>query len=158
MADKFNFEEYSETAMFARLTADPEVRAAGSFQIITMRLVASTAGKKGDDGQYVKDTAPMYIDCEFWQRDKKGDFEFIQEHIKSGDKVFVKGRLVYETWDDKNSPGTKRSKHKLSGLLIKIIDKKGGGDSAPAQQQRGGYQAKTPAAGVDSTDHSEVPF
>lgn len=142
-----------------RVTADPESRAAGAFQIMQVRFAVSERSKKKPDGTWENDPNPLYMDMEVWKRDKKGLYEVIEEFVRKGDELHVEGKLKMESWDDKNSPGTKRYKVKLALEEMQMLGGKKGDGEQPApktSQQSGGYKPQ-PAPNSD-VDDSNIPF
>ena len=104
----------------------------------------------------------------------------ITQYTHTGSQVYLEGRLVYETWEDKNGGG-KRSKHKLVVDEVQLLDKVGdsgggGGDDemgAPRSNFSGGSRGVAPARGPaprpstpppdddfggDEKQEGEIPF
>jgi len=138
-----------------RVTAEPESRAAGQFQIMQVRFCVNERSKKDAAGNWINDPNPLWIDLEVWKRDKKGLYEVIEEYVKKGDELYVEGKLKMESWEDKNGGG-KRSKVKLELQEMQMLGGKkdfGGGDSAPAPRS-----APRPAPVVEPVEEGDIPF
>jgi len=76
--------------------------------------------------------------------------ETVHKYLKKGSKVYVEGRLTYDSWEDKET-GQKRKKAKITAETVRFISSKSDADAAPpvASDKR-----KFPP----NMHHSSVPF
>ena len=171
--------------LIGRLTDNPEpprVLPNSGSTVVKFRFAVGKS-KKRPDGSWENDPNPLYLDCEAYSRaDVTRQMkltDLIVQYCAKGSQIYVEGRLQYETWDDKNNPGQKRSKHKMVVESIQFLDAKGAGESAggggedrasysparapagsgrPAQQpppRGGGYSDGPPDQGDGDSD---IPF
>ena len=102
-----------------RLTRNPEVRFLPGSETAVASFGVACSEKYKD-----KEKTAFY-DCKAWG--KLG--EICGEYLTKGSKVFIRGRLEQETWED--SDGKKRSKHVIRIDKLEFCEsKKDGGSSA----------------------------
>jgi single-strand DNA-binding protein len=126
---------FNKVVFIGRLTRDPEVRTFASGGMVAKIGFAVTNRKKNTQtGQW--EDEPMFIDCEAYNR---GDFgklaDLVRDKCKKGSQILIEGKLHLDTWDDKNNPGQKRSKHKVVVDNIQLLD----GRPADGMGGGGGY-------------------
>ncbi|MBD65802.1 MAG: hypothetical protein CME62_11385 [Halobacteriovoraceae bacterium] len=87
---------FSQTLIIGHLGANPEMKYTKSSKAI---LTFSVGVAEYLPPSAPKDQKPKthWHKCRVW--DKRA--ETLQPQLKKGDKVFVKGTLVYDTWQDK---------------------------------------------------------
>jgi single-strand DNA-binding protein len=169
----------NKVMLIGRLTDNPEpprVLPNSGSTVVKFRFAVGRSKKDPQTGQWVSDPNPLYIDCEAFSRpdDNRKLTDLISQYCQRGSQIYVEGRLQYETWNDKNNPDQKRSKHKVVVENIQFLDaRQGGGDEggmggqtgmarggnrgAPAQQPaRGGGYSSPPDDGAPSGD--DIPF
>jgi single-strand DNA-binding protein len=131
---------FNKVVLIGRLTRDPETRSFPSGGMVAKIGFAVTNRKKNTQtGQW--EDEPMFIDCEVYNRGETGKLaDLVRDRCKKGSQILLEGKLHLDTWDDKNNPGQKRSKHKIVVDNIQLLDGRpadggsyGGGGSA------GGY-------------------
>lgn len=81
--------------IIGRLTRDPELKDAGSYQVVNFSIAVN--GFKKDES--------YFFDCQAWG---KLATDIIMPYIKKGNRVGITGDLKQQTWNDKD--GGKRSK------------------------------------------------
>lgn len=87
---------FSETLIIGHLGAEPELKyTKNQNPILTMSIGVSERVKSTDP----KDKKPKthWHKCRRWGLQAENSANF----LKKGDKVFIKGHLVYDTWEDK---------------------------------------------------------
>ena len=119
-----------------RLTRNPEIRfLPGSETAIAQFAVACSE-------KYKDKEKTAYYDCKAWGKLA----EICGKYLTKGSKVFIRGKLEQETWEDKDS-GKMRSKH------IIRIDKL---EFCESKRQDGGQNAfDEPSGGFSDED---IPF
>jgi single-strand DNA-binding protein len=142
----------NKVMLIGRLTEDPEqprVLPNSGSTVVKFRFAVGRSRKNPQTGQWESDPNPLYIDCEAFSRpdDNRKLTDLISQYCRKGSQLYVEGRLQYETWNDKNNPEQKRSKHKVVVENIQFLDaRQGGGDEggmgmgggAPMGVTRGG--------------------
>ncbi len=134
----------NKVLLIGRLTRDPEVRSFSTGGKVANFGFAVTNRKKNmTTGQWEDD--PMFIDCKVFNRGEFGkQADLVEQSLHKGNQVFLEGRLVLETWDDKQS-GQKRSKHVLYVDNFQFLEPRQegmGGDGAVRQQRSGGFAGR----------------
>lgn len=124
----------NKVMLIGRLTDNPEpprVLPNSGSTVVKFRFAVGRS-KKRPDGTWENDPNPLYIDCEAWARPDDNRptklTDIVSQYCTKGKQIYLEGRLQYETWDDKNNPGQKRSKHKIMVDSIQFLDAAGGGD------------------------------
>lgn len=143
--------------LIGRLTADPEppkVLPSSGSTVINFRFAVSTPTKDKSTGKYINDPRPLYIDCAVFSNKEGGGLTNVVQYMKKGTECYLEGKLEFEQWDDKDSPGKKRSKHKMTVNAIQLLGDKSSSDSTPAANDGGG----SPAPANDSGDGGDFPF
>lgn len=96
---------FNTVIIAGRLTADPELKQAGSSQVCKFRLATNRSWKDSNTGE--KREEVCFIHCEAWG--KQG--ETFERFFRKGNSVLIHGRLKLDEWEDKD--GNKRSAHKI---------------------------------------------
>ena len=124
----------NKVMLIGRLTDNPEppkVLPNSGSTVVKFRFAVGRSKKNPQTGQWESDPNPLYIDCEAFSRpdDNRRLTDLISQYCQKGSQIYVEGRLHYETWNDKNNPDQKRSKHKIVVENIQFLDsRQGGGD------------------------------
>lgn len=89
---------FSQIIVIGHIGADPELKYTKNSKAV---LSISVGVSEYLPPETPKDIKPKthWHKCRAW--DKKA--EIIKPSLKKGDKVFIKGSLVYDTWQDKTS-------------------------------------------------------
>src|SRR5262249_30900243 len=135
----------NKVMLIGRLTKDPEAPRTlpnSGTTVVRFRFAVGRS-KKNEAGGWDKGPNQLKVDCEAVRRaePKRNLVELISKYARSGDPLYVEGRLVFEEWEDKNGGG-KRSKHKVVVESIEFLgarnneDGGGMGGEAPARQNR----------------------
>src|SRR5688572_31643264 len=117
----------NKVMLIGRLTDNPEpprtLPNTGST-VVKFRFAVGKSKKNPQTGQWENDPNPLYIDCDAFTRptDNFRLVDLISQYCRKGSQIYVEGRLQYETWEDKNNPGQKRSKHKIVVETIQLLD------------------------------------
>jgi single-strand DNA-binding protein len=138
----------NKVMLIGRLTDNPEpprtLPNSGST-VVKFRFAVGRSRKNPQTGQWENDPNPLYIDCEVFTRpDTRRDLcNLVSQYCRKGSQLYIEGRLQLDTWEDRNNPGQKRSKHKVVVENIELLDSRqdggGGGMNRGAPAQSGGY-------------------
>jgi single-strand DNA-binding protein len=140
----------NKVMLIGRLTDNPEpprVLPNSGSTLVKFRFAVGRSKKNPQTGQWENDPNPLYIDCEAFTR-PDATFrltDIICQYCTKGSQVYVEGKLQLDTWDDKNNPGQKRSKHKVVVEAIQLLDTRGAGQGGGGQD--GGYSSYGAPAG-----------
>ncbi len=134
---------FNKVVLIGRLTRDPEVRTFASGGMVAKIGFAVTNRRKNTQtGQW--EDEPMFIDCEIYNRGETGkQADLVRDRCRKGSQIMIEGKLHLDTWDDKNNPGQKRSKHKIVIDNVQLLDGKpadgqGGGSGTGGGEYQGG--------------------
>jgi len=138
----------NKVMLIGRLTDNPEEPRTlpnSGTRVIRFRFAVGRS-RRNEQGGWDKDPNQLYIDCECYARpDSKRDLvNLIHQYAKKGDSLYVEGRLVYETWDDKQT-GQKRSKHKLVVDGVEFLGGRNTDDSSASGRTLSGGRNVPPA-------------
>lgn len=144
MAQSFN-----SVQLMGNLTRDPELRyTPGGVAVCSFSIAVSERFKKGEEWQ----ERTHFFEITTWA----GTAENVAKHKKKGDPVFVAGRLVHETWNDKNGGG-KRSMVKVVAERVVYLNRSsgppGGGGAAA-----GGGRDRDDGPPPDYGSEDDIPF
>jgi single-strand DNA-binding protein len=154
--------------LIGRLTDNPEpprtLPNSGST-VVKFRFAVGRSRKNPQTGQWESDPNPLYIDCEVFTRpDTRRDLcNLVTQYCRKGSQIFIEGRLQLDTWDDKNNPGQKRSKHKVVVESLEFLDtRQDGAGGGPAGGMNRGAPVRAgggyPAGGPDDDPHAGDDF
>lgn len=118
--------ELNKVMLIGNLTRDPELSYIASGQALAKLGLAVSRRYKDRNGEMKEETA--FVDLDAWG--KTG--EFCSQYLKKGRRVFVEGRLKYDSWE---KDGVKRSKLSVSVERIQFADAK------PSEQMAGGEES-----------------
>jgi single-strand DNA-binding protein len=122
---------FNKVILIGRLTDNPEpprVLPNSGSTVVKFRFAVSKNSKKNAQGGWENDPNPLYIDCEAFSKPEfPGLTNVITQWCTKGKEIMIEGRLQYDTWDDKNNPGQKRSKHKVVVEAVQLLGGGGGG-------------------------------
>ena len=96
---------YNKIILLGNLTRDVETIFSGSGLVIAKTAIATSKKFKSNTGEPKEEVC--FVDIDFYGRSA----EIASEYLKKGSKILVEGRLVFDTWSDKN--GFKKSKHSV---------------------------------------------
>lgn len=131
---------FNRVILMGNLTRDPELRyTPGGVAVTDLSLAVNEVRGRGDDR---KETA-HFFDVTVWDRMA----ENCSQYLTKGSPVLVEGRLVQDTWEDRET-GKKRSKIKVVANTVQFL---GGGNSGGGSRGGGGggganANANAPAA------------
>ena len=107
------------------LTRDPEIRYTPQGTAVGTLGLAVSRKFKTKDGEQKEEVC--FVDVDVWARQA----ENCGEYLKKGSSILVEGRLILDTWSDKET-GQKRSKHKIRAFRVQFLNRPQGQSSSPA--------------------------
>ena len=116
---------FNQVSFIGRLGKDPELTVTPSGKPVTKFSLAVDQGK---------DQKPMWLNVTAWEKLA----EIVEKYALKGMQVFVQGKLMIRSYDDKQ--GVKRQSIDIVANVVQILDKKQNGDAQPT------------AAGYDDKD------
>jgi single-strand DNA-binding protein len=130
------------------LTRDPEMRAAGSTSVTSLRVACNARRKNGQTGEW--EDQPNYFDVTVWGAQGENCAKFLAK----GRPVAIDGRLHWREWADKDS-GQKRQAVDIIADTVQFL---GGRDDAG---NGNGYSSSVRApegdVPIDSSDFDSTP-
>lgn len=137
------------------LTQNPEVRYTPQGTAVAQFRLAVNRTYRTKDGQQKEEVC--FVDIETWGRQA----ETCGEYLSKGRPVLVEGRLVLDTWENKE--GQKRSKHKVRANRVQFLGSpgSGGGSSQAAPPPSAPFEEDfTPSSEFEppSRGGDEIPF
>ena len=130
---------YCRVILIGNLTRDPELRYTGQGTAVSDLRVAVTTRRGGRNTEAKDET--LFIDVTVWDRLA----EFVNEWFSKGKPILVEGRLVEDSWQDKET-GEKRAKVKILADRVQFLPRSDAGGGA---QGGGGYVQRAPAGDGD---------
>ena len=128
----------NKVMLIGNLTRDPEIKytpkgtAIADIGLAVNRTYSTESGEKREE--------VTFIDVTLWGRVA----EIVGEYCKKGRPLFVEGRLQLDTWDDK-ATGQKRSKLKVVGENIQLLNSREGGGGGGGGEHGEGRAESRPA-------------
>ena len=148
---------FNRVVLMGNLTRDPELRYLPSGMAVSdIALAVNDRFKR--DGEWVEE--PTFVDITLWGRTA----EVANEYTSKGSSVLIEGRLKLEQWE---KDGQKRSKLKVVGERMQMLDRKGGGSGGGSQSTEqqsgdsnfGSSAAKAPVGGPPAPPaEDDIPF
>ena len=131
---------YCRVIMIGNLTRDPELRYTGQGTAVSDLRVAVTTRRGGRNAEAKEET--LFIDATVWDRQA----EFVNEWFSKGKPILIEGRLVEDSWQDKET-GEKRSKVKVLADRVQFLPRgDGGGGQGGGQAHRASGGGEAPSA------------
>ena len=116
----------------AGVIAEPELRYTGSGKAVLNLRFAFNDSRFNDQTRQWENTRTFYVDGTAWE-----DVALrLADTIRSGDQVYVEGRLETQEWE---KDGQNRSKPNLTVRTVRKLEK------AQQPQQQGGFQQQQQA-------------
>ena len=146
---------FNRVILVGNLTRDPELRYTPQGTAVTDLRLAVTTYRGGRGTERKEET--VFIDATVWDRMA----ENCNEYLSKGRPVLVEGRLVQDTWDDRES-GQKRSKIKLVANTVQFLGGReggeGGGGGGGKGRQRPAGQPDNAPLDDDFGGGDDIPF
>lgn len=143
---------YNKVMLMGNLVRDIELRYTPNGNAVCDVAVAVNDRKKVN-GEWVEDT--VFVDVTLWSRNA----EVAAEYLGKGSLVFIDGRLKLDKWE--NDEGDKRSKLKVIGERMQMLNKPGG--SRPTQSESSNDSddsddSEDSNSNDEANNDSEIPF
>jgi len=143
----------NRVVLVGNLTRDPEVRAAGSTSVCSLRLAVNDSVKDRETGDW-KDY-PNYFDIDVFgaQGERCGQW------LSKGRQVAVEGRLRWREWQTQE--GQKRSAVSVVADNVQFIGPREGGGGRPPEggvSSEGGAPFNDTELDVASASDDDIPF
>lgn len=136
----------NKAILVGRLGKDPELRSTESGKAVCTFSLATTDRWTGDDG--LKKEATTWHNIVAWGRQA----EVIKEYLAKGKEVYIEGRIVNRSYDDKE--GNKRYVSEVVVQNFQFI----GGKSSP-ETQTGQTNSGSGAEGPQGAENDDdLPF
>lgn len=138
MAGSFN-----KVILMGNLVKDPELRYTPQGTAVTdISLAINDNRSKATQGQD-RNANTTFVDVTIWERPA----EIICEFMRKGRPILIEGRLVMDSWDDRET-GKKMRKLKVVATSFQFVDSgRGDGEGAPSGGGEGGYGGGAPRSG-----------
>jgi len=146
----------NKAIIIGNLGADPEVRSTQSgITVTTINVATSESWRDKNTGENVEQTE--------WHRvvmwAKLG--EIAGEYLRKGSQVYIEGRIQTRKWQDQS--GQDRYTTEIKANEMQMLGGRGGGGSAPLNDNGGGSQhnAPSPQGGESAPapfEDDDIPF
>jgi single-strand DNA-binding protein len=144
----------NRVVLTGNLTRDPELRAAGSTSVCSLRIACNTR-RKGSDGNW--EDKPNYFDVTVWGAQGENCATYLQK----GRPVAIDGRLQWREWEATDGSG-KRSAVDIVADTVQFLGSRDGGENggrftpqSDGPADTGDFQKAPVAAGSADDD---IPF
>lgn len=114
---------FNQVSFIGRLGKDPELQVTGTGKPFSKFSLAVDQGGKDKDGNKKQET--MWLNVTTWDTLA----EITEKYAHKGVQVFVQGKLMIRSYDDKQ--GVKRQSIDIVATVVQILDKKQNGDAPP---------------------------
>jgi len=121
--------DLNEVRLIGRLTKDPELNFIPNGTAVVQFGIAVNRRYKGQDG--LQKDEVTFIDCVAWGITAQN----LAKYMKKGRLIFVGGRIIQESWDDKQT-GQKRHKTRVVAENVQYLDKQSQNEQLPNQNEQ----------------------
>ena len=119
----------NKVMLIGNLGADPEVRSTSNGGRVATLSVATSRQWTGQGGEKQEKTEWHRIVC--WNNKGSGLADIAEKYLKKGDKVYIEGRIVYRTWEDRDKQ-TRYVTEVIARELIMLTPKGSSGEGTDA--------------------------
>lgn len=135
-------------AIIGRLTADPDKRQAGNYDVVNF-TVATQNSRKDDQGEYGTD----FVRCAVFGN--RGNV--IYDHFSKGQPIFVTGELYEEHWTDKEGQERQTLSMNVNDFTFVPRDKTQEGGYQGQQNNQSLASPQQPQNGYNSQPQGNIP-
>lgn len=146
----------NQVMLIGNLTRDAELRYTPSGAAVSRFSIAVNERWRGRDGQDQEKT--HYVDINVWRDLAEG-----AANLSKGDPVFVTGRLVNDSWTDKD--GNRRYSTRVEGSRVEFLTRgpgSGGADTRSSAAAPSAQKSQTPPSQLDIDEEfppeEDLPF
>ncbi|MFI3290511.1 MAG: single-stranded DNA-binding protein [Opitutales bacterium] len=151
---------FNKVILIGNLTRDPETRQTQSGMMIAKFAIAVNRSFSGQDGASREEVC--YVDIECFGRTA----ENVARFFSRGRPILVEGRLRQDSWEDKNTPGLKRTK---MIVVLERFEFVGGRNDSDSSYSSNSYESSSPSVRqapapsrandtADDLEDDDVPF
>jgi single-strand DNA-binding protein len=143
----------NRVVLVGNLTRDPELRAAGSTSVCTMRIAVNDRVKDPNTGEW-GDRA-NYFDIDVFG----AQGERCSQWLTKGRQIAVEGKLRYREWESQE--GQKRSAVSIVADNVQFIGPREGAAAGGGRAQGGpgiGFDETSFVDQTDTADEDDIPF
>lgn len=134
---------FNKVILVGNLTRDPELRFTQSgTPVCTLGLAVNNPRSE---------TETLFVDINVWNKQAENS----SKYLSKGSSVLIEGRMIYRTWEDKNS-GQKRGKHEVTAENVQFLRTGSGSGSGGSRQSSSGQDSAPPHSG-GSWQQSDAP-
>lgn len=143
--------EMNKVQLIGNLTRDPEVTHMDNA-IVAKFGMAMSRRFKNKDGAQREETA--FVDVEVWNKTA----EFVEKFLKKGVRIYVEGRLKFDTWEAQD--GGKRNKLSVTGSNVQFALPKSSGNQQASEPRSETQQQSPPDSqpAPNSNEPDDLPF
>ncbi len=139
----------NKVMLIGRLGQDPELKYTPSGAAVATLSVATNTSWRGQDGSQNENTEWHRVVV--WRKLA----EIMEQYAKKGTRVYVEGRLVTRSWEDKD--GNKRYTTEIQADNMQLLDSRGSGGGS-SESSEGPPLPQEPAFDDSGSDSDDLPF
>ena len=129
---------FNKVILLGNLTKDPELRFTQSSQAVA-KFTLAVNRRYMQNGREMNETC--FVDITVWGKQA----ENCKQYLVKGSAALIEGRLIQETWEDRNGGG-KRSKIAICAERVQFVNSRDNSQQQPPQtQNQGGYNQSASA-------------
>ena len=140
----------NKAILIGNLGKDPELRYTSSGKAVASFSLATTDRWTSQDGQKQEQT--VWHNIVAWGRQA----EVIKEYLSKGRQVYIEGRIVNRSYDDKD--GNKKYISEIVVQSFQFIGNRGDSGSGGYKQDSSGDSPPPPPPSDSSSDDDDLPF
>jgi single-strand DNA-binding protein len=133
----------NKSVLLGNVGKDPDIRTTPGGAIIANFSIATEDRRKDAQGNWQPETE--WHNCVAFKRTA----EIVRDYVRKGSKLYVEGKGVTESWDDKQT-GAKRYAHKVVVFELILL-------SGKDEQNKTSYAAP-PSADTQPIGDDDIPF
>ena len=129
---------FNKVILLGNLARDPELIFTSSGQAIA-KFTLAVNRRYMQNGREMNETC--FVDITVWGKQA----ENCKQYLVKGSAALIEGRLIQETWEDRNGGG-KRSKIAICAEKVQFVNSRDNSQQQPQQtQNQGGYNQSASA-------------
>ncbi len=140
----------NKAILIGNLGKDPELKYTPSGKAVATFSLATTERWTGQDGQ--KNESTTWHNIVAWGKQA----EVIKEYLSKGRQIYIEGRIVNRSYDDKD--GNKRYISEIVVQNFQFLGTKGGGGGGPQQEAAESGPSDIPPMPPSNDSEDDLPF